>query len=102
MQSTDAPLPEYKTQAVKKSRFILSHYGMFKGCWDWLILVATFYVAVAVPYNAAFVKTDRVTMASDVTVEALFIIGKNHEKKKLAKNRSCGFTFIFYSQLMHS
>lgn len=76
LHSTDAPLPEYKTQALKKSRFILSHYGMFKGCWDWLILVATFYVAVAVPYNAAFAKTDRLTMASDVTVEALFIVGK--------------------------
>lgn len=76
LHSTDAPLPEYKTQALKKSRFILSHYGMFKGCWDWLILVATFYVAVAVPYNAAFAKTDRLTMASDVIVEALFIVGK--------------------------
>lgn len=40
-----------------------------------MILVATFYVAVAVPYNAAFAKTDRMTMASDVIVEALFIIG---------------------------
>lgn len=78
LHSTDAPLPEYKTQALKKSRFILSHYGMFKGCWDWLILVATFYVAVAVPYNAAFAKTDRLTMASDVIVEALFIIGKQY------------------------
>lgn len=76
LHSQDAPLPEYKTQALKKSRFILSHYGMFKGCWDWLILVATFYVAVAVPYNAAFAKTDRLTMASDVIVEALFIVGK--------------------------
>ncbi|XP_058835391.1 potassium voltage-gated channel subfamily H member 8 isoform X2 [Topomyia yanbarensis] len=74
LHSSDAPLPEYKTQALKKSRFILSHYGMFKGCWDWMILVATFYVAVAVPYNAAFVKTDRLTMASDVIVEALFIV----------------------------
>lgn len=51
---------------------------MFKGCWDWLILVATFYVAVAVPYNAAFAKADRLTMASDVIVEALFIVGKFH------------------------
>lgn len=75
LHSTDAPLPEYKTQALKKSRFILSHYGMFKGCWDWLILVATFYVAVAVPYNAAFVRTNRLTMPSDVMVEALFIVG---------------------------
>lgn len=38
LHSDAAPLPEYKTQAVKKSRFILSHYGIFKGCWDWLIL----------------------------------------------------------------
>ncbi|KAG4073881.1 hypothetical protein HA402_014086, partial [Bradysia odoriphaga] len=74
LHSTDAPLPEYKTQALKKSRFILSHYGMFKGCWDWLILVATFYVAVAVPYNAAFAKAVRLTMASDVIVEGLFIV----------------------------
>lgn len=38
--------------------------------------MATFYVAVAVPYNAAFVTTDRLTVASDVIVEALFIVGK--------------------------
>lgn len=52
---------------------------MFKGFWDWLILVSTFYVAFVVPYNAAFVdKTDgRVTMASDVVVEALFIVGES-------------------------
>ncbi|KAG5679270.1 hypothetical protein PVAND_008850 [Polypedilum vanderplanki] len=76
LHTTIEPLPEYKTQSLKKSRFILSHYGVFKGFWDWLILVSTFYVAFVVPYNAAFVdKTDgRVTMASDVVVEALFII----------------------------
>lgn len=49
---------------------------MFKGGWDWMILAATVYVAVAVPYNAAFAKADRLTMASDVMVEALFIVGK--------------------------
>lgn len=80
LHTTDAPLPEYKTQALKKSRFILSHYGMFKGCWDWMILIATFYVAVAVPYNAAFAKTDRLTTASDVIVELLFIVGKRPRK----------------------
>lgn len=70
-------MPEYKTQSLKKSRLILSHYGMFKGCWDWLILVATVYIAVAVPYNASFVKNDeRLTMPSDVIVEALFIVGE--------------------------
>ncbi len=51
---------------------------MFKGFWDWLILVSTFYVAFVVPYNAAFVdgSDGRVTMASDVVVEALFIVRK--------------------------
>ena len=76
LQPTAAPLPEYKTAALKKSRFILSHYGAFKSCWDWLILIATFYVAVVVPYNASFVNSDRPSMVSDVVVEALFIIGK--------------------------
>lgn len=77
LHTTIEPLPEYKTQSLKKSRFILSHYGVFKGFWDWLILVSTFYVAFVVPYNAAFVQVEgRVTMASDVVVEALFIIGE--------------------------
>nr|CAD7197034.1 unnamed protein product [Timema douglasi] len=74
LQPTAAPLPEYKTSALKKSRFILSHYGVFKSCWDWLILIATFYVAIVVPYNASFINSDRPSMVSDVVVEALFII----------------------------
>ncbi|XP_072743339.1 voltage-gated delayed rectifier potassium channel KCNH8 isoform X2 [Anoplolepis gracilipes] len=74
LHSTEPPLPEYKTTAIKKSQFILSHYGGFKSCWDWLILIATFYVAIIVPYNASFINTDRPTMVSDVVVEALFII----------------------------
>ncbi|XP_037903090.1 potassium voltage-gated channel subfamily H member 8 isoform X3 [Hermetia illucens] len=74
LHTTEAPFPEYKAQSLKKSRFILSHYGVFKGCWDWIILVATFYVAVLVPFNAAFAKADRQTMVSDVIVEALFIV----------------------------
>jgi potassium voltage-gated channel Eag-related subfamily H protein 8 len=71
-------LPEYKTQSLKKSRFILSHYGVFKGFWDWLILVSTFYVAFVVPFNAAFEQKQeaRLTMVSDVVVEALFIVGE--------------------------
>ncbi|XP_067633340.1 potassium voltage-gated channel subfamily H member 8 [Eurosta solidaginis] len=73
LHSTEAPFPEYKTQSIKKSRFILPHYGVFKGFWDWIILVSTFYVAVLAPYNAAFAKADRQTMVSDVIVEALFI-----------------------------
>ncbi|XP_063239033.1 potassium voltage-gated channel subfamily H member 8 [Bacillus rossius redtenbacheri] len=74
LQPSAGPLPEYKTAALKKSRFILSHYGVFKSCWDWLILIATFYVAVVVPYNASFVNLDRPSMVSDVVVEALFIV----------------------------
>ncbi|XP_071555410.1 voltage-gated delayed rectifier potassium channel KCNH8 isoform X1 [Temnothorax nylanderi] len=73
LHSTAPPLPEYKTTTVKKSQFILSHYGGFKSCWDWLILIATFYVAIIVPYNASFINIDRPTMVSDVVVEVLFI-----------------------------
>ncbi|KOC66422.1 Potassium voltage-gated channel subfamily H member 8 [Habropoda laboriosa] len=74
LHSTAAPLPEYKTTGIKKSQFVLSHYGGFKSCWDWLILLATFYVAIVVPFNASFINIDRPTMVSDVVVEALFII----------------------------
>ncbi|PBC27890.1 Potassium voltage-gated channel subfamily H member [Apis cerana cerana] len=73
LHSTAPPLPEYKTTGIKKSQFILSHYGGFKSCWDWLILLATFYVAIVVPFNASFINIDRPTMVSDVVVEALFI-----------------------------
>ncbi len=48
------PLPEYKSTVAKKPRWVLSHYGMFKTCWDMLVLLATIYVAIVVPYNAAF------------------------------------------------
>jgi potassium voltage-gated channel Eag-related subfamily H member 8 len=90
LHSTIEPLPEYKTQSLKKSRFILSHYGVFKGFWDWLILSSTFYVAFVVPYNAAFVQTDRLTMASDVIVEALFILGElpAHARQKPSSTQS--------------
>ncbi|KAF5307673.1 hypothetical protein FQR65_LT06728 [Abscondita terminalis] len=74
LSSTPAPLPEYKTTSAKKSRFILSHYGSFKTCWDWLILIATFYVAVVVPYNASFVNSGRPSVVMDVVVEGLFFL----------------------------
>ncbi|KAB0794660.1 hypothetical protein PPYR_11499 [Photinus pyralis] len=74
LSSTAAPLPEYKTTSAKKSRFILSHYGTFKTCWDWLILMATFYVAVVVPYNASFVNSGRPSVIMDVVVEGLFFL----------------------------
>ncbi|XP_064646364.1 potassium voltage-gated channel subfamily H member 8-like isoform X12 [Lineus longissimus] len=70
-------LPEYKVQDARnqKSHFILLHYGIFKIGWDWLILLCTFYIAVVVPYNAAFLQNDKKELlVPDVTVEVLFII----------------------------
>lgn len=76
-------LPEYKVAAVQKSRFILLHYSISKALWDWMILLATFYVAVTVPYNVCFtpyVESDmeaRSTIVSDIAVEMLFILGED-------------------------
>lgn len=89
-------------QQTERSRFILLHYGIFKIGWDWLILLCTFYVAIVVPYNAAFnsysTTSDRIhviadndsttsgggdksnqkaSIVSDVIVEMLFIIGEH-------------------------
>ncbi|NWR13274.1 KCNH8 protein, partial [Emberiza fucata] len=71
--------PEYKVSDAKKSKFILLHFSTFKAGWDWLILLATFYVAVTVPYNVSFIghdelSTTRSTTVSDIAVEILFII----------------------------
>ena len=52
---------------------------MLKTCWDLVILLATFYVAVMVPYNAAFLDQthqDKPTIVPDVVVEALFFVGE--------------------------
>uniref|UniRef100_A0A3B5LJY4 Ion transport domain-containing protein n=1 Tax=Xiphophorus couchianus TaxID=32473 RepID=A0A3B5LJY4_9TELE len=65
-------VPEYKVAAVQKSRFILLHYSVSKALWDWLILLATFYVAVTVPYNVSFsphddsIPASRSTIVSDI------------------------------------
>ncbi|XP_067397444.1 potassium voltage-gated channel subfamily H member 4 [Emydura macquarii macquarii] len=73
-------LPEYKVASVQKSRCILLHCSVFKALWDWLILLATFYVAVTVPYNVCFTDTQdslaaaRSTIVSDIAVEMLFIL----------------------------
>ncbi|ELU07688.1 hypothetical protein CAPTEDRAFT_168526 [Capitella teleta] len=73
-------VPEYKVQEIKRSKFILLHYGIFKIGWDWLILLCTFYIAIIVPYNAAFVTSnessnqERASIVSDVIVEILFSI----------------------------
>ncbi|RVE69784.1 hypothetical protein OJAV_G00081300 [Oryzias javanicus] len=76
--------PEYKVAAVQKSRFILLHYSISKALWDWLILLATFYVAVTVPFNVCFVShhegrdhhslVSRSTLGSDIAVEMLFML----------------------------
>lgn len=78
-----AVMPEYKAAAIEKSRFILSHYGVFKTCWDWLILVGTFYVAIVVPYSATFRDSgesplNNKTIITDVIMESIFIIGIYH------------------------
>lgn len=76
-------IPEYKVASVQKAHFILLHYSIFKALWDWLILVATFYVAVTVPYNVCFTSMEdslsaaRSTIVSDIAVEMLFILGRS-------------------------
>ncbi|KAK6172039.1 hypothetical protein SNE40_018005 [Patella caerulea] len=67
-------MPEYKVQEVQKSRYVIVHYGIFKIGWDWLILLCTFYIAIMVPFNAAFQDKERSSAYSDVVVEILFII----------------------------
>ncbi|VDP72509.1 unnamed protein product [Echinostoma caproni] len=69
-------IPEYKVQDVQASRFILLHYSLFKIVWDWMILICTFYIAIMVPYNAAFsLDTDgKDLLICDIIVELLFII----------------------------
>ncbi|XP_077339481.1 voltage-gated inwardly rectifying potassium channel KCNH3 [Lithobates pipiens] len=75
-------VPEYKVVSMRKSPFILLHYGPFKACWDCLILLATFYVAVTVPYSVCFSSAKEEgtqsprspPSACDLAVEILFIL----------------------------
>lgn len=74
-------LPEYKVAAIRKSPFILLHYGALRATWDGFILLATLYVAVTVPYSVC-VSTAREPSAArsppsvcDLAVEVLFILG---------------------------
>ncbi|XP_011785117.1 PREDICTED: potassium voltage-gated channel subfamily H member 4 [Colobus angolensis palliatus] len=73
-------VPEYKVASVGGSRCLLLHYSVPKAIWDGLILLATFYVAVTVPYNVCFsgdddtLITSRHTLVSDIAVEMLFIL----------------------------
>lgn len=64
----------------------MSHYGVGKSCWDWLILVVSFYVAIVIPYNAAFKDNRQIQDNSsgmeckidsiDILVEVVFVIGE--------------------------
>nr|XP_003223275.1 PREDICTED: potassium voltage-gated channel subfamily H member 3 isoform X1 [Anolis carolinensis] len=76
-------LPEYKVAAARKSPFILLHYGTFKAGWDGLILLATLYVAVTVPYSVCFSGAKEEGLPEpvrappsicDLSVEILFIL----------------------------
>ncbi|XP_007482247.2 potassium voltage-gated channel subfamily H member 4 isoform X1 [Monodelphis domestica] len=73
-------VPEYKVASVGGSRCLLLHYSVPKALWDGLILLATFYVAITVPYNVCFSGADdspiatRHTLVSDIVVEMLFIL----------------------------
>ncbi|XP_036125228.1 potassium voltage-gated channel subfamily H member 4 [Molossus molossus] len=73
-------VPEYKVASVGGTRCLLLHYSIPKAVWDGLILLATFYVAVTVPYNICFLGDDdtpitsRHTLVSDIAVEMLFIL----------------------------
>lgn len=74
-------MPVYKETAMPRSRYILLHKSAPKAMWDWLILLATIYVAVKVPFHVSFVSfpptaAGGVTVISDLVVEILFIIGE--------------------------
>ena len=64
------PLPEYKTAVAKKPKLVFSHYGYLKCLWDVIIIIATIYVAIIVPYNAAFygAKNDDISLDEELMV----------------------------------
>lgn len=78
------PLPEYKVAAIRKPPLILLHYGAFKAGWDGLVLLATLYVAVTVPYSVCVGAGTEGGLppargppsACDLCVEILFMLGK--------------------------
>ncbi|XP_071794476.1 voltage-gated delayed rectifier potassium channel KCNH1-like isoform X2 [Asterias amurensis] len=78
MMSLDAEvLPQYKREAPKTPPHIVLHYCTFKTMWDWIILLLTFYTAVAVPLNLAFVirtTKDYIVMVIDGIVDIVFFI----------------------------
>lgn len=67
-------VPEYKVEVQKRGKGIILHYGFVKVLWDWLIMLCTFYIAIMVPFNAAFIvgEFDRTSIYADVAVEIIF------------------------------
>lgn len=57
---------------------MLSHENRFKILWDWLILLATLYMAVTVSYNISFKVNDHsfTSICSEIVVEILFFVGE--------------------------
>lgn len=100
-------VPEYKVQETKRSKLILLHYGIFKIGWDWMILLCTFYIAITVPYNAAFVMTSengftqRASIVSDVIVEMLLAIGQSLQSFVIHRNTLI-HTLLLYTKTVHS
>ncbi|PIK34696.1 putative potassium voltage-gated channel subfamily H member 1 isoform X2 [Apostichopus japonicus] len=79
MMSMDAEmLPQYKRETPKTPPHIILHYSTFKAIWDWVILLLTFYTAVAVPFNVAFTEResdDYITMVViDGIVDIVFFV----------------------------
>ncbi|XP_023330518.1 potassium voltage-gated channel subfamily H member 8, partial [Eurytemora carolleeae] len=103
LSSSSAPI--YKTARMQERCGIISHYGSFRKvgsgsetrfkffkfslragnlrCWDFVILVAIMYVALIVPYNAAFNRDPdgecsrtnlKPSIACDILVEMIFIL----------------------------
>eukprot|EP00057_Strongylocentrotus_purpuratus_P019181 XP_011673655.1 PREDICTED: potassium voltage-gated channel subfamily H member 8 isoform X3 [Strongylocentrotus purpuratus] len=68
-------LPEYKVAAMKKSRGIVLHYSLIKSIWDWCVLLATLYIAIVVPFNAAVHQENELVITIlDIIIEIIFII----------------------------
>lgn len=71
---------EYKVQEVKKLKYVIVYYGIFKIGWDWLIFFCIFYIVIMVFYNVVFIDMESDNSKSflyfDIVVEIMFIIGR--------------------------
>ncbi|XP_033098473.1 LOW QUALITY PROTEIN: potassium voltage-gated channel protein eag-like [Anneissia japonica] len=78
MMTIDADvLPQHRLEALKTPPHIILHYCTFKTIWDWIILMLTFYTAVAVPLNVAFQSKSPgvyVVLVIDAIVDIVFFI----------------------------